>query len=95
MLLAPLCAHTLYSRPLMAAAADRISLIPRDGSRDITLTQDGQLCYEVLPGDRVDVEPARDKCVRTITMPERTFLDLVQEKLGWGQSRPRPERRKR
>ena len=55
MLLAPLCAHTLYSRPLMAAAADRISLIPRDGSRDITLTQDGQLCYEVLPGDRVDV----------------------------------------
>ena len=32
MLLAPLCAHTLYSRPLMAAAADRISLIPRDGT---------------------------------------------------------------
>ena len=92
MLLAPLCAHTLYSRPLMAAAADRISLIPRDGSRDITLTQDGQLGYEVLPGDRVDVELARDKCVRTITMPERTFLDLVQEKLGWGQSRPRTER---
>ena len=60
--------------------------------QDITLTQDGQLGYEVLPGDRVDVELARDKCVRTITMPERTFLDLVQEKLGWGQSRPRPER---
>ena len=92
MLLAPLCAHTLYSRPLMAAATDRISLIPREGSRDITLTQDGQLGYEVLPGDRVDVELARDKCVRTITMPERTFLDLVQEKLGWGQSRPRTER---
>ncbi|MDO4787189.1 MAG: NAD(+)/NADH kinase [Fretibacterium sp.] len=87
MLLAPLCAHTLYSRPLMAAATDRISLIPRGSSRDITLTQDGQLGYEVFPGDRMDIELAQDKCIRTITMPERTFLDLVQEKLGWGQSR--------
>lgn len=87
MLLAPLCAHTLYSRPLMAAATDRISLIPRGSSRDITLTQDGQLGYEVLPGDRIDIDLDQDKCIHTIAMPDRTFLDLVQEKLGWGQSR--------
>ena len=87
MLLAPLCAHTLYSRPLMAAATDRISLIPRGSYRDITLTQDGQLGYEVLPGDRMDIELDRDKGIHTIAMPDRTFLDLVQEKLGWGQSR--------
>ena len=43
--------------------------------------------YEIFPGDRMDIELAQDKCIRTITMPERTFLDLVQEKLGWGQSR--------
>ena len=92
MLLAPLCAHTLYSRPLMAAETDRISLIPRGSSRDITLTQDGQLGYEVFPGDRLDIELDPDKCIHTIAMPDRTFFDLVQEKLGWGQSRTTAEK---
>ena len=86
MLLAPICAHTLYSRPLLAAPEDTISLIPRSSVRDITLTQDGQLAYEVLPGDCIDISLSTDKVIRTITMPDRTFLDLVQEKLGWGQS---------
>ena len=86
MLLAPLCAHTLYSRPLMAADTDRISLIPRGSSRDITLTQDGQLAYEVFPGDRIDVELSQDKVIQTVVLPGHSFLDLVREKLGWGQS---------
>jgi NAD+ kinase len=86
MLLAPICAHTLYSRPLLAAPEDTITLIPQDGVRDITLTQDGQLAYEVLSGDRIDIALSKDRKIRTITMPDRSFLDLVQEKLGWGQS---------
>ena len=87
MLLVPICAHTLYSRPLLATPEDTITLIPRSSVRDITLTQDGQLAYEVLPGDRIEISLSRDRTIRTITLPERTFLDLVQEKLGWGQSR--------
>jgi NAD+ kinase len=86
MLLVPICAHTLYSRPLLAAAEDTITLIPRGGARDITLTQDGQLAYEVLPGERIDISLSKDRVLRTVFMPDRTFLDLVQEKLGWGQS---------
>ena len=86
MLLAPICAHTLYSRPLLAASEDTISLIPRGSMRDITLTQDGQLAYEVLPGDRIDISLSSTHMIRTLSMPGRTFLDLVQEKLGWGQS---------
>jgi NAD+ kinase len=61
-------------------------LIPRGGIRDVTLTQDGQLAYEVLPGDRFSIILSKDRRLRTITMSDRTFLDLVQEKLGWGQS---------
>jgi NAD+ kinase len=86
MLLAPICAHTLYSRPLLAAPEDTITLIPRSGVREMTLTQDGQLAYEVLPGDRIDISLSKDRAIRTVSMPDRTFLDLVQEKLGWGQS---------
>ena len=93
MLLAPICAHTLYSRPLLAAPEDVITLTPKGGASDVTLTQDGQLAYEVLPGDRISLSISKDRTIRTISMPNRTFLDLVQEKLGWGQSIDSSDRR--
>ena len=86
MLLAPLCAHTLYARPLIAAEDDCISLIPKGTTRDIMLTQDGQLAYEVLPGDRLDITLSRGKKIRTVNLPGRSFHDIVREKLGWGQA---------
>ena len=87
MLLAPLCAHTLYSRPLMASENDCITLIPRGVSRDLMLTQDGQLAYEVFPNDRIDINLASNKKIRTVNLPGRNFLDIVREKLGWGTSK--------
>ncbi|MCL2008986.1 MAG: NAD(+)/NADH kinase [Synergistaceae bacterium] len=97
MLLAPICAHTLYSRPLLAAPEDVITLTPKGGVSNVTLTQDGQIAYEVLPGDSIGISLS-DRAVRTINMPNRTFLDLVQEKLGWGRPldshRRLPQRRK-
>ena len=87
LLLAPLCAHTLYSRPLIASEDDCITLIPRGVSRDIMLTQDGQLAYEVLPNDRIDITLSTHKKIRTVNLPGRNFLDIVREKLGWGSSK--------
>ena len=86
MLLAPLCAHTLYSRPLMASDNDTITLIPRGVSRDLILTQDGQLAYEVFPNDRIDIRLSRTKKIRTVILPEKNFLDIVRDKLGWGKA---------
>ena len=87
MLLAPLCAHTLYSRPLMASENDCITLIPRGVSRDLMLTQDGQLAYEVFPNDRIDIRLSKSKKIRTVNLPGHNFLDIVREKLGWGSSK--------
>ena len=87
MLLAPLCPHTLYSRPLVVSENDSITLIPRGVSRDLMLTQDGQLAYEVLPNDRIDISLACSKNIRTVNLPGRNFLDIVREKLGWGLSK--------
>ncbi|MBR2207845.1 MAG: NAD(+)/NADH kinase [Synergistaceae bacterium] len=84
LLLAPLCAHTLYSRPLMASENDTINLIPRGASRDLMLTQDGQLAYEIFPGDKIDVRLSRTKKIRTVNLAGKDFLDIVREKLGWG-----------
>ena len=83
LLLAPLCAHTLYSRPLMASETDTINLIPRGASRDLMLTQDGQLAYEIFPGDKIDIRLSRSKKIRTVNLPGRNFLDIVREKLGF------------
>lgn len=82
-LLAPLCAHTLYSRPLMASENDTINLIPRGASRDLMLTQDGQLAYEIFPGDKIDIRLSRSKKIRTLNLHGRDFLDIVREKLGF------------
>lgn len=82
-LLAPLCAHTLYSRPLMASENDTINLIPRGASRDLMLTQDGQLAYEIFPGDKIDIRLSRTKKIRTLNLHGRDFLDIVREKLGF------------
>ena len=87
MLLAPLCAHTLYSRPLVASEDDCITLIPRGVSRDLMLTQDGQLAYEALPNDRINIRLSRTKKIRTVNLLGRNFLDIVREKLGWGTSK--------
>ncbi|MBQ7196433.1 MAG: NAD(+)/NADH kinase [Synergistaceae bacterium] len=86
LLLAPLCAHTLYSRPLVASENDKITLISRGASRDLILTQDGQLGYEIFPGDKIDIRLSRTKKIRTVNLPGRDFLDIVREKLGWGQA---------
>ena len=86
MILAPLCAHTLYSRPLIASDRDVITLIPRGFSRDLMLTQDGQVAYEIFPNDRIEINLSKSRKIRTINLPGKNFLDIVSEKLGWGQA---------
>ncbi|NLM70608.1 MAG: NAD(+)/NADH kinase [Synergistaceae bacterium] len=85
MLIVPICAHTLYSRPVVAGEDDTITLIPRGNHRDLLLTQDGQLGYEILPGDRIDISLSRSHKIDVIILPSRNYFDLLQEKLRWGQ----------
>ena len=86
MILAPLCAHTLYSRPLLASDKDTITLIPRGISRDLMLTQDGQVAYEIFPNDRIEIKLSGTKKIKTLNFPDKGFLDIVSEKLGWGKA---------
>ncbi len=85
MVLAPICAHTLYARPVIGGERDIINLIPRGSHRDLMLTQDGQLGYEILPGDRIELSLSHTKVVKVIVLPQRTYFDLLHEKLKWGQ----------
>ncbi len=86
MILAPICAHTLYARPVVLGPKDVLTLSPRGESRDLTLTQDGQLGYEILPGDRIEITLAPDKKVDVLWLPGRDYYDLLSKKLMWGQT---------
>ena len=48
------------------------------------LTQDGQLGYEILPGDSIRISLNGEKAVSVIALPTRNYFDLLQEKLQWG-----------
>ncbi|HPJ25080.1 MAG TPA: NAD(+)/NADH kinase [Synergistaceae bacterium] len=86
MLLVPICAHTLYARPLVLGETDVVSVVPLGDHRELMLTQDGQLGYEIIPGDRLEVSLMKDKCIKTITLPERDYYALLQEKFQWGRT---------
>jgi NAD+ kinase len=86
MVFVPICAHTLYARPIIAGAEDEISLAPRSGSRDMVRSCDGQLACEILPNDMITVNLSTSKTIKSIQMRGGSFLDLIHEKLGWGQS---------
>ncbi|MBL3538930.1 NAD(+)/NADH kinase [Aminivibrio sp.] len=84
MIIVPICAHTLYTRPVLAGENDVITITPKGNHRDLLLTQDGQLGYEILPGDSILISLNGDKAVSVITLPTRNYFDLLQEKLQWG-----------
>lgn len=84
MIMAPICAHTLYARPVILSDKDNIIVIPRGDARSLILTQDGQLGYELLPCDELHVILDDQICVHTIQLLGRSYYDLLREKLRWG-----------
>ena len=91
LLLAPICAHTLYARPMILGKDDVARITPRGDHRELLLTQDGQLGYELLPGDHIKVQLDPEKRVQTISLPHRTYYDLLRRKLQWGRCSFGPE----
>ncbi|HQQ10565.1 MAG TPA: NAD(+)/NADH kinase, partial [Synergistales bacterium] len=88
MILTPICAHTLYSRPIVLSESDTVTITPEGQHREIMLTQDGQLGYELLPGDNISISLDKDRNIGIITLPENEFFSLLQEKFQWGHRTP-------
>lgn len=83
-LLVPICPHSLYTRPVVLSSTDVITVIPKGNARNLVLTQDGQLGYEVLPGDKVEVKVDSDLSVYTIVLEGRGYYETLRRKLRWG-----------
>lgn len=82
MTLTPICAHSLTNRPLVIGASSVIRLKLSAEARGVILTVDGQWAHSFLPGDTVEMTAAARPLV--LFASERSFFDVMRDKLHWG-----------
>jgi len=81
--LTPICPHTLTNRPLILPSDAPIRIVSRQGE-SCYLTVDGQVGTPLEGGDEV-ICATGDFDVMLIPPPNRTFFDVLREKLKWGE----------
>jgi NAD+ kinase len=81
---APICPHTLSDRPIVVPAQTvvEVRLIERPDTR-AQVACDGAVLGELVPGDRLEVKPARESL--TLLHPSgHDYYRLLRSKLHWG-----------
>ncbi len=83
MLVTPICPHTLYARPLVIDAANKVKVVVLSEQGEIMLTIDGQHGYSLRPGDEVIIEKA-PYFTKLLKLNRRSFYEILREKLKEG-----------
>lgn len=82
--LTPICPHTLTNRPLIVPSETPIRILSRASDEDAYLTVDGQVGNPLQGGDVVECASS-DFYVLLIQPPDKTFFDVLRQKLKWGE----------
>jgi NAD+ kinase len=82
--LTPICPHTLTNRPLIVPSQMPIRIVSRAMNEDAYLTVDGQVGNPLAGGDVVECATS-DFDVLLIQPPDKTFFDVLRQKLKWGE----------
>lgn len=84
LVLAPICPHTLSDRPIVVRSSSRIEirLVERPDTR-AQVTCDGVQLGELVPGDRLLVQPA-DTSVTLLHPSDHDYYRILRSKLRWG-----------
>jgi NAD+ kinase len=82
--LTPICPHMLTNRPLIIPSDMSIRIVSRASDEDAYLTVDGQVGSPLQGGDAVECSIA-DFDVLLIRTPDKTFFDVLRQKLKWGE----------
>jgi NAD+ kinase len=83
--IAPICPHTLFSRPLIVRSDERIRVtVPRSGP-GTQLFADGRAELDLPGGSAVNVVKA-ERPVLFVSSDDRMFFQLLERKLHWGSS---------
>ncbi len=80
----PICPHTLTNRPLIIPADLPVRVVSHMKDEDSFLTVDGQVGGALEPGDAVECTASKSE-VLLIQPPDKTFFDVLRQKLKWGE----------
>jgi len=82
--LTPICPHMLTNRPLIVPSEMPIRIVSKARDEDAYLTVDGQVGSPLEGGDAVECSIA-DFDVLLMRTPDKTFFDVLRQKLKWGE----------
>lgn len=83
--IAPICPHTLFSRPLIVSADETVRIVLPEESLGTQLFVDGHSEIELGPGEIVEVVRAR-RPIEFVRLDNRFFFQTLERKLHWGMS---------
>lgn len=80
MVLTPICSHTLFSRSLIVAEEDIVTVSLEATHADIVLSADGQNELWLKNNDKVTIRRAKDRA-RFIRFHGKSYFDILRHKL--------------
>lgn len=80
----PICPHMLTNRPLVIPDTSRIEIAPEQQGEPVHLTLDGQIGFQLQPGDRVVIQRAKTR-VLLVRASGKSYFEVLRSKLGWGE----------
>ena len=79
--LTPICAHTLYARPMVVSAKEKVKLYLNEAFDENVVTIDGQRRTKLTKGQELLVE-ASEIYAKIIRFKDRSFFEVLAEKIG-------------
>lgn len=83
MMITPICAHSLYIRPLVMPDDETVRIKPDVTNPPLMATFDGQVFYNLAKGDEVRISRYK-KRLKMIRLAEFNFFDTLMKKFKWG-----------
>ena len=83
--IAPICPHTLFSRPLVVGAGETIGIAVPPDCEGAVLYADGRPAANLAAGSAVTIARA-ERPVEFVRFDNRHFFEVLERKLHWGTS---------
>jgi NAD+ kinase len=83
MLLTPICAHSLFTKPLVLPPDDQLEVRGLQGSYPLNVSYDGVTRCRMEPGDRLEIS-ASQKVLRVYTPSNYDFYQVLRQKFQHG-----------
>ncbi|MDR3354081.1 MAG: NAD(+)/NADH kinase [Synergistaceae bacterium] len=84
-LLAPICPHSLYARPVVMAENEVIEISLSGESGEMFLSRDGLINMRLRKGDSARIS-LDDRGISMIKLDRSSYYNVLRKKLGWGRS---------